>query len=72
MIVPLILMILIVVFLDYVLKYQESRIYDIIKCIIIGIVGAVTYFYVLYKNNGLNSIFGQERINNILKKLHLK
>ena len=42
MIVPLILMILIVVFLDYVLKYQESRIYDIIKCIIIGIVGAVT------------------------------
>ena len=72
MIIPLCSMILLVFLLDYLLKYRDSRLYNIFKCFIIGICGATTYFYVLKINSGLDTIFGEKRINSILQKLHLK
>ena len=72
MIIPLCSMMILVFLLDYLLKYRDNRLYNIFKCFIIGIIGAFTYFYILKINNGLNTVFGEKRVNNILHKLHLK
>ena len=72
MLLPLTLMTLITLLLNYLLGYQERRLFSFVKCFIIGIIGAITYLYLMYKNKGLNLIFGKDTIDNILKKLHLK
>ena len=69
---PLITMTILVFALNYVIKYQDNRLYDIAKCAGLGLLGIIVYFYMLYKNNGLYMIFGKEKTNNIMKKLHLK
>lgn len=71
MIVPLIAMTIIVCLLNYLLPYKDNRLYSILKCSIIGIIGGVTYIFILYKSNGLNKIFGKDRVNKITKKLHI-
>ena len=72
MIIPLCSMMILVFLLAYLLKSRHNRLYNIFKCFIIGIIGAFTYFYILKINNGLNTVFGEKRVNNILHKLHLK
>ena len=72
MILPLCSMIVLVFLLNYLLKYHDNRLYSLFKCFMIGVFGAIVYFYILKINNGLNTIFGEKRMDNILKKLHLK
>ena len=72
MVLPLIVMTLVVCILNYIFKYQENRLYDIIKCTVLGIIGMIIYFYIIYKNNGLYTIFGKEKTTKLLKKVHLK
>lgn len=72
MVLPLIVMTIIVCILNYIFKYQNNRIYDIVKCATIGIIGIIIYFYSIYKNNGLYTIFGKSKTDRLLEKIHLK
>lgn len=72
MIVPLFAMTVVVWVFNYLFKFQEVKVYSFIKCFLLAIVGGAIYFWFIYKNNGLYTIFGKTKINNILKKLHLK
>ena len=72
MILPLIAMTVVVCLLDYLLPYRPDRIYNGFKCLIIGLTGAIVYFYILYSTKALNTIFGKDRVDKILRKFHLK
>ena len=72
LIIPLIAMTIVVISINYLFPYRINRVYCIVKCLITGVIGAVIYFYILSKNNGLYAIFGKERIDKIYKKLHIK
>ena len=63
----------IVVFtINYFVGDASSRVISTIKVFFLAIIGALIYFAILYKNNGLYDIFGKEQINNIMRRLHLK
>ena len=72
MFIPLLIMSLVVYGLSYLIGYKDNRIFVFVKSALLGIIGALIYFAIMYKNNGLNSVFGKERVNRIMKKLHLK
>ena len=71
-IVPLFIMSIVVFGLNIVMGTKESTIFTFIKVAVLAIIGLVVYLVLLYKNNGLNSIFGKDKIDNIMKKIHLK
>lgn len=71
-IVPLFIMCIVVFGLNIVIGTKESTIFTFIKVALLAIIGLVVYLVLLYKNNGLNSIFGKDKIDNIMKKIHLK
>lgn len=69
---PLIVMGLVVFAISYLIGYQDNRLFVLIKSAVLGIIGAIIYFVIIYKNKGLTSIFGDEFVNKILIKLHIK
>ena len=71
-IVPLFIMSIVVFGLNIVMGTKESTIFTFIKVAVLAIIGLVVYLVLLYKNNGLNSIFEKDKIDNIMKKIHLK
>ena len=72
MIIPLLTMGIVVYLLSYLIGYKDSRIFILIKSTLLGIIGALIYFGIMYKNNGLNLVFGMSQVDAILKKFHLK
>jgi len=59
--------------LHFILPIRSDALINIIiVCIIYTIVGAVIYLTITYKNKLLHDVFGEEYIDNILKKLRLK
>ena len=69
--IPLIIMTIIVTGLNFVIGHPEKTILIFIKVLILGIIGVITYLFMLYKNNALEIIFGKEIIDKIKTKLHL-
>ena len=69
---PLILMTLITILLNHFLGFSESKFFVLAKCLLIGIVGALTYLSIMYKTKGLELSFGKDTIENIMQKLHIK
>ena len=49
-----------------------GRVISIVSIFIYGIIGVLIYFGVSYKMGLINDIFGKDRINSYLKKLHLR
>ena len=72
MIIPLFVMSFVVLIISYFIGYSNNRLLLVLKCTILGIIGSFIYVYLIYKNNGLNSIFGKDQVNKFLKKFHLK
>lgn len=72
MVLPLFIMSIVVWSLNYLFKFQENRPYDLIKCMFIGLCGISIYLCFIYINDGLYTIFGKTKVNNILKRLHIK
>lgn len=72
MIIPLLSMSIVVYLLSYLIGYKDSRLFILLKSSLLGIVGAIIYFVIIYKNNGLNLVFGKTKVDNVLKKLHIK
>lgn len=70
--VPILAMSIIIFTINYFIGDASSRVISTIKVFCLAIIGALIYFAILYKNNGLYDIFGKEQINNIMRRLHLK
>lgn len=70
--VPILAMSIVVFTINYFVGDASSRVISTIKVFFLTIIGALIYFAILYKNNGLYDIFGREQINNIMRRLHLK
>lgn len=70
--VPILAMSIVIFTINYFVGDASSRVISTIKVFFLAIIGALIYFAVLYKNNGLYDIFGREQINNIMRRLHLK
>ncbi len=70
--VPILAMSIVIFTINYFVGDASSRVISIIKVFLLAIIGALIYFAILYKNNGLYDIFGREQINNIMRRLHLK
>lgn len=72
MIIPLLAMIIFIIIGNLILPInQDGYLKSIIICIFYGLIGAIIYFIIIYKNNGLYETFGKDYIDKILKKLHL-
>lgn len=70
--IPILAMSIIIFTINYFVGDASSRVISTIKVFCLAIIGALIYFAILYKNNGLYDIFGKEQINNIMRRLHLK
>lgn len=70
--VPLLVMSIVAIVIDKIIGYPTSTLLVIIKTGIIGIIGIIIYFTLLYTNKGLEETFGRETVDNIMKKLHIK
>lgn len=70
--VPILAMSIVIFTINYFVGDASSRVISTIKVFCLAIIGALIYFAILYKNNGLYDIFGKEQINNIMRRLHLK
>ncbi|MDD6272161.1 MAG: polysaccharide biosynthesis protein [bacterium] len=69
---PCILILIPVLISKYYINFEYTFITSMISLIIHGIYGMSIYLLITYKNGSLNSILGDEFINKILVKLHLK
>ena len=58
--------------INYFIPETSNTILLVLKIFAFGIVGAVIYLYIMYKNKGLYDAFGKDQIDSIIKKLHLK
>ena len=73
MIIPIISMIIVILLLGLLIPIKASSYkYSLFITALYGLIGATTYFIIIYKNKGLQETFGNEYINKILKKLHLQ
>ena len=70
--IPLLAMALVVFLINYILPETASKILLLLEVLSLGIIGAIIYLVLLYKNNGLYQTFGKEQIDSILKKLRIK
>lgn len=71
-IVPLSVMTIIVIILNNIIRTPSSTILIVLKIALLGIIGMIVYLLLMYKNNGLSQVFGDEQIQSIMKKLKLK
>lgn len=71
-IIPLIVMSITAIIISKVIGYPANTLLIIIKTGIIGIIGIIIYFVLLYKNKGLEETFGKDTIEHVMKKLHIK
>ena len=71
-IVPLLVMTIIVFLLDYLIGTPLNTLLIVLKLAILGIIGMIIYLVLMYKNKGLQDVFGEDQIISIMKKLKLK
>jgi peptidoglycan biosynthesis protein MviN/MurJ (putative lipid II flippase) len=71
-IVPCICMILPIIVGKQLFTYNISTLISFITLAIYGSIGIIVYLFMTYKNNALQEVLGEDLINNVLKKLHLK
>jgi len=70
---PLICMVVIVFTLEYFLKdLFIGRMISLVPCLICAFIGMIVYGFISYKNGLLYDVLGQEYVDSILKKVHLK
>lgn len=72
LIIPILVLIVPIVISKHYFVFELNKLNSIISLLIYGIYGVIVYLFITYKNGALNTVFGEEMVNNILKKLHLK
>lgn len=71
-IIPIIIMIIPILIIRHFVTLNLTRMTSLLSVALYGILGVTIYLFITYKNGSLNTVFGEEFINNIFKKLHLK
>ena len=71
-ILPLIVLFVPILLLKHYIPFEMSKINALISLCIYGIYGVVVYLFITYKNGALYDVFGEDMVNNIMKKIHLK
>lgn len=71
-IIPLLAMSIVVITINYLIGNPKNTLLIVLKIALLGIIGITIYLFLMYKNKGLSSIFGEKQINKIARKLHLK
>ncbi len=71
LLIPIILVIIPIVLSKHYIVFKYTRLTSLLSLFIHGMFGVIVYFFITYKNGALNTVFGEEFINKVLKKLHL-
>ncbi len=69
---PLAIMGVVVYLLTLVVPEFNSRMLTAISLCVYGLIGGAVYIFVAYKNKAIGSILGEEAVNKLMRKLHLK
>lgn len=72
LILPLLLIIVPILVAKHFITFDLTRLNSLIAIMIYGIYGMCAYLFVIYKNGALYKVFGEEYVDSILKKVHLK
>ena len=72
LILPIIIVIVPIIIAKHYLVFDLTKIYAFISLLVYGLYGVIVYLLITYKNGALNTVFGEEMVNNILRKIHLK
>jgi len=72
LILPLLLVFISIFISKYFIVFKLSKLTSFISLLIHGIIGVIIYLFAVYKNGSLQTVFGDEMINNVLVKLHIK
>lgn len=70
--IPLSIMVVLAIVLKGIISFPNRTLFILAKLSIVGIVCAVVYFFIAYKIGLLKEAMGQEMLDGILGKLHLK
>lgn len=71
-IIPIIVMIIPILIIRHFITFNLTRMTSLLSVVLYGLLGVAIYLFITYKNGSLNTVFGEEFINNIFRKLHLK
>ena len=71
-IIPVLVMIIPILVIRHFVSFELTRITSLLSVCIYGMIGVIIYLIITYKNKMLYTVFGEEFVNNLLKKLHLK
>ena len=69
---PVLFLIILLALSKSFINFEYNRITSLISIMIHGVIGVLIYLVITYKNKSLKDVFGEEIINKILRKLHLK
>ena len=73
MFIPLVAMVLVLVLLSVLIPFNtNSRLISMLYVLGFASIGGLVYIVLCLKNKVLSEVLGEDFINNILKKLHLK
>ena len=72
LIIPTLVVLVMLIVSKYFIKIEYTRLTALVSVIIHGIIGVIIYALITYKNKALNEVFGEELINRVMRKLHLK
>ena len=72
LIIPLILLFVPILICKHFLVFKLTKLNSLISVILYGLYGMGIYLFMIYKNGSLESVLGENTVNNILIKLHLK
>ncbi len=71
-IIPTLIMIIPILLIRHFISFDLTRLTSLLSVSLYGVFGVIIYLFITYKKGLLNTVFGEEFINNIFKKLHLK
>ena len=72
LIIPVLVILVILITTNYFVDINYSRLTSFISLMIQGIISGSIYLFITYKNGSLSEVLGEEFINRILIKIHLK
>ena len=72
LIIPLIIILVPIALSKHFITFEYTRLNSFISLIIHGFFGVIVYLLLVYKNGVLQNVFGEDFVDNVLKKLHIK
>ena len=70
--VPVVIIFIVIFIFNRTIMYEHTLLSTIIALIVNGGIGLAIYLAFTYKNGALNDVFGEEHVNNIIRKIKPK